>query len=56
MPERRTEYVLMLRPLPSGRDRYGRPPVVRLRKFLRLILRGLGFECVRIIEREAKKP
>ena len=37
-------YTITLRPLP---DPDGVPPLIRLRKFLKMSLRGYGLRCVR---------
>ena len=40
------DFVLTLRPVPRGRDRYGRSPLYRMKGLLKTMRRRFGWKCV----------
>ena len=42
----RDDFVLTLRPVPRGSDRFGRSPLYRMKGLLKTMLRRFGWRCV----------
>ena len=46
MKSRRDIYVMYLRPVPAGKDKYGRDPMYRMKGFLKGMFRKFGWRCI----------
>jgi hypothetical protein len=47
-PKEHDGFVITLKPVPAGKDAFGREPVYRMRLALKRLLRCFGLKCVGI--------